>query len=167
MASAWRRRLKGAGGWAVLILAVLFIGGLCFALPIVEALHSRGAAAESWLVFPVLSGGIVLAMAAYIWLKASWSRPELSPFYEIGGHQRRLQQYQSRVSELRVATALLAYYVPAVFVTITQHGSARLEDYFRGHLIDGFGFVGFLAIGWQLVTRDINQAAARLPSPPS
>jgi hypothetical protein len=63
---------------------------------------------------------------------------------------------------MRVAAALLAYYLPAIVVTIRHQGTAGLADYFHNHVLDGFGFIGFLASGWQLITRDIHLAAERL-----
>jgi hypothetical protein len=160
--TAWHRRLRGAGFWAAVVLAVLVVAGLGVALPIVLAVHSSGTTAEEYALAPVTICSIALGAAASWWLKGPL-RDTLGPRqYEIGGRQRRLQRYQDRASKLRVASALLAYYLPAVLVTIRRDGTAGLEDYFRGHLMDGFGFVGFLAIGWQLVTRDIHRAAQRL-----
>ena len=160
--SDWRRRLRNAGIWGLLVLVALIIGGLSFVLPIVLALHSRGTTAVEYAVAPVTVGSLAFAVTGHYWLKAPLRRPAASSRYEIGASQRRLQRYQARASKVRVVAALLAYYLPAVLVTIRHQGTVGLSDYFHGHVLDGFGFIGFLASGWQLITRDIHLAAERL-----
>lgn len=144
------------GGFLIL---VLFVG-----LPVYLTVSHHDASQDPWLL-TVSFAGFALGLAGRWWLKRplGTGSQTVGPgvtWWDVRQRQARLKAFQDRAGKLCLVMALASYYLPALFVVILNHGS--VADYLRGHLLDGFSFVGFLTAAWALVLRDYNAAVSKL-----
>jgi len=130
------------------------------------ATASRQSTDTDWLPFVVFmvawAAALILGPISGAWLLDPLSNTEYS------------QEYRQHVSEQRQArvclvTALLCYYIPAVFIVSDHAGWAAVVPYLRAHIFDGFGCaalfgLAFSRLRWPLVDTAATTQAAGMTS---
>jgi len=109
---------------------------------------------NSWYVIAI---PIALAIFGMIWL--TWPVFNLTGAKGVARIEFVHRRYETRRDNFSALVALVAYYVPGLWITVSIHGGwDAVGEYLRAHLLDGFGCAAFFAMGWRQLDRHTGKA---------
>jgi tetratricopeptide (TPR) repeat protein len=70
-----------------------------------------------------------------------------------------LHRYELRRDTVSALVALVTYFIAGLWITVSYKGGwPAVEGYLRAHLMDGFGYALFFALGWKQLERHAARA---------
>jgi hypothetical protein len=108
---------------------------------------------NSWYVLAV---PVVLAGFGLFWI--AWPMFGLRGSHGTERIEFMQRRYEARRNNFSALVALVAYYGPGLWITVSLYGGGAVGGYLRAHLLDGFGCAAFYAVGWRQL--DLNARRA-------
>lgn len=99
---------------------------------------------------------VALAIFGVIWL--TWPVFSLTGAKGVARIEFVHRRYETRRDNFSALVALVAYYAPGLWITVSIHGWDAVGEYLRAHLLDGFGCAAFFTVGWRQLDRHTGKA---------
>jgi tetratricopeptide (TPR) repeat protein len=118
-------------------------------------LLADGGRGYSPLLFIGIAAG-VLGFAAVFWVsfRLSTLNGSMGERPRAAEVEAALRRYELRRDTVSTLVALVTYFVASLWVTVSYKGGwPAVEGYLRAHLMDGFGYALFFALGWKQLER--------------
>ena len=124
------------------------------------ALLAEGGGGYSPLLFiGTLAGVMGFAVAFWVSFRLSNLYGPMGQLPRAAEVEAALRRYELRRDTVSTLVALVTYFIAGLWVTVSYKGGwPAVEGYLRAHLMDGFGYALFFALGWKQLERHAARA---------